>query len=100
MLDFLVTCETRRRLLLLLWAEGVEGSITDIARRSGVSYTRAWHELHAMRALDLVSTEQRGASLVFRANLSHPQSKALTLLVYGGNLTVARSSSTQTWKES
>ncbi len=53
-LDYLVTSRSRRQLLRALWARGASGSVSELARASGVSFAAAHRELEAMRAADLV----------------------------------------------
>ena len=50
LLSYLVTSRARRHLLRLLWADGAEGSVSDLARRARVSFAAAHRELEAMRA--------------------------------------------------
>lgn len=81
MLDFLVTSKARRRLLLLLWAEGASGSASELADLAGIGFASAYRELQAMRRRDLVIGERHGRATVFSANREHPLAHALTALV-------------------
>jgi DNA-binding IclR family transcriptional regulator len=49
MLDYLVTSRTRRALLHLLWVEGRSGSVSALARESGVNFSAVHRELDAMK---------------------------------------------------
>lgn len=80
MLEFLVTSKVRRRLLLLLWS-GETGSTSELAARAGVGFAGAYRELQAMRRLELVTSERRGAATVFSSNRRHPLADALAALV-------------------
>ena len=68
LLSYLVTSRARRHLLGLLWSDGAVGSVSELARRAGVSFAAAHAELEAMRAEGLARSERAGAALVFRAN--------------------------------
>ncbi|MEO6951368.1 MAG: hypothetical protein ABI321_06105 [Polyangia bacterium] len=81
MLEFLVTSKARRRLLLLLWAEGARGSASELAARAGVGFASAYRELQGMRRLDLVHALRSDGALTFEANTSHPQARALKQLL-------------------
>ena len=81
MLDFLVTSKARRRLLLLLWAEGARGSVSELAARAGVGFASAYRELQAMRRLDLVHALRSHGAVTFEANTGHPQAGPLRQLL-------------------
>lgn len=81
MLDYLVTSRTRRALLELLWRDGVSGTVTDLADKSGVAFAGAYRELKAMVEADLAEIEWRDGSKVFSANKAHPMSGLLRKLV-------------------
>jgi hypothetical protein len=81
MLDFLVTANARRRLLLLLWSEAVSGTTTELAARAGVGFASAYRELQAMRRLDLVVHQRRGKATVFSANRQHPLADHLSAIL-------------------
>jgi len=79
--DYLVTSRARRQLLRLLWADRASGSVSALARASGVSYAAAHRELAAMKAAGLTVAERDGVSTVYRANLAHAQAEILTALL-------------------
>src|SRR5437868_226528 len=80
MVEFLVTSKVRRRLLTLLWSEGVSGNATELAERAGVGFASAYRELQKMRRLDLVLMERRNRGATFSANRRHPSAAALGAL--------------------
>jgi DNA-binding transcriptional ArsR family regulator len=79
--DYLVTSRSRRQLLRRLWADRVSGSVSALARASGVSFAAAHRELEAMKAAGLTVAERDGVATVYRANLAHPQADVLTALL-------------------
>jgi hypothetical protein len=79
--DYLVTSKARRRLLLLLWSEGVAGTAGELAKLGGVGFASAHRELQAMKRLDLVVSERREGSTRFSANWKHPQANVLRELL-------------------
>ncbi len=81
MLDYLVTSRARRQLLRRLWVDRVSGSVSALARMSGVSFAAAHRELEAMKAAGLTVAERDGVATVYRANLPHPQADVLTALL-------------------
>lgn len=81
MLDYLVTSRARRQLLRRLWADRARGSVSALARASGVSFAGAHRELEAMKAAGLALAERDGVATVYRANLAHPQADVLTALL-------------------
>ncbi len=81
MFEFLVTSKVRRRLLRLLWSEGVSGSATELAHRAGVGFASAYRELQAMRRLDLVESERQHGATVFSANRRHPLAATVDALL-------------------
>ena len=78
MLQFLVSSKVRRRLLLLLWVDGEEGTATQLAARAHVSFASAYRELRAMNRWQLVTTGRTRDGLVYAANRAHPDADALT----------------------
>jgi len=79
-LQFFVTAPARRRLFLLLWAEGARGTAAELAEAAGVGFASAYRELKAMVRHDLaVSTRAEGRD-VYRANLDHPEHEVLRRL--------------------
>ncbi len=90
LLDYLVTSRARRELLRLLWAEALEGSVSDLARRAGLSYAVAHRELGAMSAATVALRERRGNTLVYRANPGYVEAESLrALLDQAGNAAAA-----------
>ncbi len=81
MFEYLVTSRARRQLLRRLWADRVSGSVSALARASGVSFAAAHRELEAMKAAGLTVAERDGAATVYRANRAHPQADVLTALL-------------------
>ena len=81
MFDYLVTSRARRQLLRRLWADRASGSVSALARASGVSFAAAHRELEAMKAAGLTLAERDGVATVYRANLAHPQADVLTALL-------------------
>jgi hypothetical protein len=80
-LDYLVTSRARRQLLRRLWSDKASGSVSELARATGVSFAAAHRELEAMKAAGLTVAERSGVATVYRANLTHPQGEALTALL-------------------
>jgi len=90
LLSYLVTGRVRRHLLRLLWVEGVAGSVSELARRAGVSFAAAHREMEAMRAEGLALSEPVGAARVYRANPRYRQAGLVRRLLRDG---AARSAS-------
>jgi len=84
LLSYLVTSRARRHLLRLLWADKVEGNVSNLARRSGVSFAAAHRELEAMRAEGLALSERDGAGLVYRANPGYREPSLVRRLLEEG----------------
>jgi hypothetical protein len=80
-LEYLVTSRARRQLLRRLWVDRVSGSVSALARASGVSFAAAHRELEAMKAAGLTVAERDGVATVYRANFAHPQTDVLTALL-------------------
>jgi DNA-binding transcriptional ArsR family regulator len=78
---YLVTSRVRRELLRLLWLERVEGSVSDLARRAGVSFAAAHRELDAMRGAGLATSCRVAASVSYAANVEHPGADVLVTLL-------------------
>jgi DNA-binding transcriptional ArsR family regulator len=76
-----VTSRARRQLLRHLWADRASGSVSALARASGVSFAAAHRELEAMKAAGLTVAEREGVATVYRANLDHPQADVLMSLL-------------------
>lgn len=81
MLRFLVTSNTRRRLLHVLWGAEADGSVSDLAQRCGVSFASAHRELRAMREAGLAMSVRSLGRTVYRANADHPQAELVRQLV-------------------
>lgn len=81
MLDFLVTSKVRRRLLSLLWGDGMEGSVPELAARAHVGLASVYREVLAMQRHDLVTLVHRHGRDAFAANKAHPAASALAELV-------------------
>jgi hypothetical protein len=79
--DYLVTSRARRQLLRRLWADRVSGSVSALARASGVSFAAAHRELEAMKAAGLTVAERHGVATVYRANLAHPHARVVMALL-------------------
>jgi predicted transcriptional regulator len=84
MLDYLVTSRARRELLRRLWLDEDSGSVSALARASGVSFSAAHRELEAMKAAGLAVAERRGVALEYRADRRHPQARVLVALLAHG----------------
>jgi hypothetical protein len=87
LLSYLVTSRARRDLLHQLWVARAVGSVSDLARRAGVSFATAHKELESMRAEGLATSERAGRTLLYRANRKHPQSALLRRLLNEGAAT-------------
>ncbi len=81
MLSYLVTSQTRRKLLSILWGSGQSGSVRDLASDTGMAYAVTHRELHAMWEAGLASRRLDGNRTVFSANHGHPRAELLTSLV-------------------
>jgi hypothetical protein len=81
MLEYLVTSRARRGLLEALWRDAARGSVSELARAAGVSFSSAHDELEAMCAAGLAARERQGASLVYRARREHPDADLLGRLL-------------------
>lgn len=81
MLEYLVTSKTRRKLLQLLWRDGVSGTVSDLADKAGVAFAGAHKELSAMAKAGVATAEWTGGRREFSANLKHPMAKSLRQLV-------------------
>jgi hypothetical protein len=94
LLDFLVTSETRKELLKLLWVDNLEASGHQLAQLAQAAYSAVHSELEAMKKEGLVTTTQKGKAMMFKKNNDYTDKKALTALlhafpkrVYSGKLT-------------
>lgn len=84
LLSYLVASRARRHLLRLLWAARIRGSVSELARRAGVSFAAAHRELEAMREEGLALSERAGAALVYRANPGYRQASLVRRLLGEG----------------
>ena len=80
MLDYLVTSRVRRELLRLLWGENRSGSVSELARAAKVNFSAAHRELEGMFRAGLVTTERRGAELLYERAEKHPEAPLLRRL--------------------
>ena len=81
MLEYLVTSNTRRTLLKLLWLEGLNGTANELAQKAGVAFAGAYLELKAMVDADLAKVEWKSGKKHFSANFAHPGSRLLKKLL-------------------
>jgi len=64
-----------------LWGPGAAvGSVSDLSRLAGVTFSAAHRELDAMRAAGLAAVERVGSELVHRADTTHPRAELLRQL--------------------
>lgn len=77
MLDYLVTSRTRRALLELLWRDGVSGTATALADKSGVAFAGAYKELKKMVESELAEVVWKRGGKEYSANRSHPMAGLL-----------------------
>ena len=85
MLSFLVTSGVRRRLLQLLWGEGVHGSATELAARASARFAGAYRELMAMRRYQLLTTTVENGREVYAANPDLAEADAQVLRRLAGS---------------
>ena len=83
MLQFLVKSKARRRLLTLLWADGVRGSVSGLAEQAALALATPQAELKGMRQFGLAQVIREGRKDVYCANWDHPQADALKALLDG-----------------
>jgi len=81
LLNCLVTSQTRRELVNLLWKEAFRGTMSDFCREGGLSMPSVRKELHALKKQSLVCAEVVRGREVLSANDKHPQYKLLLALV-------------------
>lgn len=81
MLNYLVASKTRRRLLRLLWVDGMKASVSELARMAHVSFRAAHKELNKMYAAHLAKRTVKGTATVFEANQDHEGAEALRSLL-------------------
>ncbi|MGD8858863.1 MAG: hypothetical protein PVI30_02560 [Myxococcales bacterium] len=80
MLDYLIRSDARRGLLVLLWAEGVRGNASVLARRAGITPAAARRELLDMRRLGIAREVRTEGARVFEAHTGGPHADALEAL--------------------
>ena len=90
LLNFLVTSETRKELLRLLWVDNLEASGYQLARLAGGAYSSVYDELEAMKKERLVTSRRQGNAVMFRKNDGFTWRKALTTLLNTQQVSVAR----------
>jgi hypothetical protein len=83
LLDFLVSSDTRRKLLVLLWAENVEASGHQLAKLASAAYSGVHQELESMVNAGLVSSRPEGKAVMFRKNDQYPYAHMLVTLLEG-----------------
>jgi hypothetical protein len=83
-LDYLVTSRVRRGLLRLVWGENRSGSVSELARAAKVNFSAAHRELQGLLDAGLVTTERRGAELLFRQAPECPHAEVLRQLARTG----------------
>ena len=81
LLDFLVTSQTRRELLRLLWAENLESSAHQLALLVGGAYSSVYEELASMQNEGLVTSRRHGKAVMFKKNERYASSRALKTLL-------------------
>lgn len=81
MLEYLVTSQTRRSLLRLLWSEALEGSVSELAKAAGVAFAGAHRELHAMEEAGLAEMKWEKGHRVFRMAMDYPHKELLKELL-------------------
>lgn len=80
LVEYLVTSRARRGLLRAVWARGMVGSVSELARAAGVVPSAAEREIAAMERLALVVVERSGNSKRVRANRRSPHARMLIRL--------------------
>jgi hypothetical protein len=72
---------SRRKLMHALFVEKLEGSVSELAKRTDVNFSSAHGELAKLRALGLVHTSRWRGALVYRPNLKATAVSALVKLL-------------------
>ena len=88
--DYLVTSQTRQKLLQLLWGEGVDASIHQIAKLSGLAYSAVYKELEQMKKEGLVTSQLHGRAEFLRKNITFIDGELLMQLIGGSRDTLKR----------
>ena len=81
LVDYLIPSKSRRALLNSLWVEGHRGSVSELARLSGIAFSMAHRELMRMEKVGLAVSELIGQSVMYRANEEHPKKEILLKLL-------------------
>jgi DNA-binding transcriptional ArsR family regulator len=80
-LEYLLPSKARQGLVTALLHEQESGSVSDLARRAGVTPAAAQKEVDQMLSAGLVVSERDGRRKVVRANARSPQVRALRKLL-------------------
>lgn len=81
LMEYLVTSETRRELLRLLWVDNVEASGHQLAQLAGGAYSAVHGELQAMTKEGLATSQPKGRAVLFKKNEVYRFGEALTSLL-------------------
>jgi hypothetical protein len=81
LLDFLVTSEARKKVLLALWEDKTSGSVSDFSSRLNLSYASTHDELKRMESVGLAKSSYVGTKHFFEPNLDHPHRAVLESLI-------------------
>jgi hypothetical protein len=79
--EYLVTSKTRRNLLVTLWRDRARGTVSSLARQSGVPLAASYGELQAMSRAGLARESLESGRLVYEAERNSPCAGALQQLV-------------------
>src|SRR4051812_8398804 len=90
LIDYLVTSTTRRRLLELLWRDGLRATAQQLALLGRVSFATVHGELQAMLAAGLVLRTRAGRGWAYQANHQHNEAKIVLALVGSNSSATAR----------
>jgi hypothetical protein len=80
LVDYLVTSETRKKLLLLLLTENYKTSIRTFASLIGASYAVTYEELREMERVELVECQKKGRASIYGLNTANEQVALLARL--------------------
>src|SRR5687768_12271551 len=81
LLDFLVPSKARQGLLDVLCRRHARASVSDLARRVGVTTTAAQKEVDQMLALGLAVSEREGRRKMVRSNDASPHARLVKMLL-------------------
>ncbi len=73
MLRYVLRGRAHREVFRLLWGRQARGSVSELARLAGVSFSAVHKELESMRESGLASCERVGGELHYRAKSDHPR---------------------------